>query len=101
MLVIAGRFRIDPSHRAELVAAAREIMRETQREAGCAAYEFSADLDDPAVFHLFEQWESPEALAAHFETPHMAKFRSLLPGLGVLESRVQRYEVASASPLGA
>jgi quinol monooxygenase YgiN len=99
MLVIAGRFRLDPGKRAQAIAAARELMRETRREPGCISYTFMNDLEDEAVFHIFEEWESPEALAAHFATPHMARFQQVVPSLGPSEMRVQRYEVARVGPV--
>jgi quinol monooxygenase YgiN len=99
MLVIAGRIRLDPAKRAAAIAAGSEMMRETRREAGCISYVFSADLEDEAVFHVFEEWESAAALAAHFQAPHMARFRKAAAGLGVGETRFQRYEVASVGPL--
>jgi quinol monooxygenase YgiN len=99
MIVIAGRIAIDPAHRAEAVAAARDVMAETRREPGCISYTFSADLGDQAAFHLFEEWESPEALARHFETPHMARFQAAVARLGVREMKVQRYEVSSVGPI--
>ena len=99
MLVVAGSVRIDPARREEALRAALEMMEATRREAGCRAYTLSADLADPGRFHLFEEWDSPEALAAHFATPHMARFQQALGGLGVRELAVQRYEVASVGPL--
>jgi quinol monooxygenase YgiN len=99
MLVIAGHFRIDAARKPAAEVAAREMMRATRREAGCLAYVFSCDLDEPEVFHLFEAWESPAALEAHFRTPHMAAFQSAVAGFGVKESKIERYEVASVGPV--
>ena len=100
MLVIAGRIRLDPAKRSDAIAAAREMMTDTHREDGCISYTFSADLSDEGVFHVFEEWESQEALDAHFKTPHMALFQGLMPGFGLKEMKVQRYEVSSVGPLG-
>ena len=100
MLVIAGTLHIDPEKRDSAIAAAVEMMDATRREAGCAAYTFSADVQDPGAFHLFEQWESQAALDAHFASPHMAKFQGLVGGFGVRGMKVQRYEIASVGPLG-
>jgi quinol monooxygenase YgiN len=99
MIVIAGMIRIDPARRDAAVAAALEIMTETQKEEGCISYAFSADLADPGCFRIFEEWKSPEALAAHFTTPHMARFQSVIPSLGVRDVKIQRYEVSSVGPL--
>jgi len=99
MIVIAGTINIDPTHRDKAVAAAVEVMQATRQEKGCISYAFSLDLSDPGCFHLFEEWESPEALATHFGTPHMARFQSVMPTLGVRGMAIQRYEVSTVGPL--
>jgi quinol monooxygenase YgiN len=99
MIVIAGHVALDPVQREKAVAAASEMMRETRKERGCISYTFSADLEEPGRFLLFEEWESDDALRAHFAAPHMARFRQAVGGLGVREMKVQRYEVAKVGPL--
>jgi quinol monooxygenase YgiN len=99
MIVIAGHVALDPAQHEKAVAAAREMMRETRRERGCISYTFSADLEEPGRFRIFEEWESDEALRAHFTAPHMASFQKAVGGLGVREMKVQRYEVSKVGPL--
>ncbi len=99
MLVIAGHIRLDPAKRSEALAAAVVMMEATRKEEGCQAYTFSVDLEDDGVFHIFEQWESPEALDAHFQTAHMADFQKAMPGFGIREMAVQRYEISKVGPL--
>ena len=99
MIVIAGQVSIDPSRREAAEAAAREMMAETRKEAGCVSYAFSADLETPGRYRIFEEWENDAALRAHFASPHMARFQRALGGLGVREMAVQRYEVAAVGPL--
>ena len=99
MLVIAGHIRLDPAKREAAVAAARAVTEATRREAGCISYGFSADLSDPGLFYVFEEWESQAALDAHFKTPHMADFQRAMGGFGIRGVKIQRYEVASVKPL--
>lgn len=99
MLIIAGKFRIDPTQRDAAVAAASEMMAETQKEAGCHAYTFSADFSDPARFYLFERWESQSALEAHFTAPHMARFQAALAKFGVRDFEVQKYTISAVGPV--
>jgi len=40
-------------------------------EAGCLRYDLHAVEGEPDRFVLLEEWESPEHLAAHVESPHM------------------------------
>ena len=99
MIVIAGQVALDPAQHGNAVAAACEMMRETRRESGCISYTFSADLEEPGRFRIFEEWESDDALRAHFASPHMARFQKAVGGLGVREMKVQRYDVAKVGPI--
>ena len=99
MLIIAGEIRIDPNARDRAVAAVQEMMAATRQEEGCVTYVFSADLDDPDLFRLFEEWESAAALEAHFEAPHMAEFQAKMNDFGVSHRVIHRYDVASVSLL--
>jgi quinol monooxygenase YgiN len=99
VIVIAGHFVLDPAKREAAIAAAREMQAETRKEAGCISYTFTADLEQPGGFRVFEEWESEAALRAHFQAPHMAKFQQAVGGLGVREMKVQRYEVSKVGPV--
>lgn len=95
-LVISGTIVIDPAR----VERARELVAPltvaTRAEAGCLAYGFHADLDEPGTFHLYEEWESAEANAAHSASPHLAAFMDAIGELDVRRARLDRYEVARA-----
>lgn len=96
MIVIAGSVPVRPERRADAVRIALEMAAATRAEAGCVAYTFSADLADPNVIHIFEEWETADALAAHFQAPHMARFQAALPDFLAGAPVLKRYEVASA-----
>lgn len=100
MLVIAGTISLDPEKRDAAIKAAVEMMEATRQEPGCISYTFSADLSEPGDFRIFEEWESQDALDAHFKAPHMAKFQGEMGAFGVRGMKVQRYEIASVGPLG-
>jgi quinol monooxygenase YgiN len=99
MIVIAGQIQLDPAKREPAIAAAREMMEETRKEEGCISYTFSADLDDPGRFRIFEEWQDDAALGAHFGSPHMARFQQAMGGFGIREMAVQRYEVSKVGPI--
>lgn len=100
MIVIAGSVRIRPDARERAVTVALEMAAATRRESGCRAYRFSADLADPTVFYVHEEWDDDAALARHFATPHMATFRAALPGLVGGPAEITRFEVSASGPLG-
>lgn len=99
MLVIAGRILLDSAKRESAIAAAMEMMQETRKESGCKSYEMSAELSDPGAFRIFEEWESEEALRAHFKAPHVARFQAAMAGFGVRGMEIQKYQIASVGPL--
>ena len=99
MIVIAGHIRLDPSKLADTIAAARAVMEETRKEAGCISYTFSSDLLEEGLIHVFEEWASQEALDGHFTAPHMKVFQVAAAGLGVREMNIQRYDVSAVAPL--
>jgi len=100
MIVIAATARIRPEARAKAERAARAMAAASRREAGCVAYRFGADLEDPAVLHVFEEWESQDALARHFQTEHMRVFQAQLAEILAEAPAIRRYVVESAGPLG-
>ena len=99
MIVIAGTARLHPSEQEEAVRAGSVMAAASRAEAGCADYRFAIDIDDPHVVHLFEQWESADALDAHFATPHFAAFAEVITRAVDGTAGFTRYEVASAGPL--
>jgi quinol monooxygenase YgiN len=100
MIVISGTARIRTELKAEARDAALEMARLSSAEPGCAVYELSELLGDPFTFRVFEQWESAEALATHFATPHFLAFSKALPGFLAAAPVFMRYQVASAAALG-
>ena len=99
MIVVAGEIGIDPADAAKAKAAALEMAAATRGEEGCLRYAFWADLERPGRFHVYEEWESADALAAHFQTPHMARFREALGGLRVLSRDVRKFETGAPEAL--
>jgi len=95
MIVIAGRVRIKLELRQEALALARQISAQSEAEDGCLSYRFYADLDDAAVFLIFEEWRDEAALAAHFKTPHLIAFQQHLPRLLAAPPTITKYTVSA------
>jgi quinol monooxygenase YgiN len=99
MIVIAGSVKVKPEGREQALAAAVRMMEATRAEPGCRAYRFSTDLVEPTLVHLFEEWESAEALAQHFASPHMAEFQRVLPEVLAGGLDLRRYTVTSVDAM--
>lgn len=96
MLVVAGKIPVQADKVEEAKAAATIMAQATQQEEGCLEYHFYSNVEDPTTFLVFERWESDEALAAHFKTPHMAEFRQKLPDLVAGAGEIYKYYVSSS-----
>jgi quinol monooxygenase YgiN len=99
MIVIAAALALDPANVDDFLAVVRPLVVETLKEDGCVDYGFWRDLDEPNAFHIFEEWESEEALTAHSTTPHIKTFRRAIRDLGVTRMDIYRYEATSKTKL--
>ncbi|CAB4769705.1 MAG: antibiotic biosynthesis monooxygenase [Actinobacteria bacterium] len=100
MIVISGRMRFDPAHRDHALAEIAPVVAATATEEGNVHYRYYADLEDPNVLLLFEEWRDDEALQAHFAQPYVLSFLEQLPTLGMVEASVHRYDVSTKSLMG-
>lgn len=97
--MVAGRITVKPERREEAIRLALEVAVATRAEAGCRSYRFYADLEDPAVFFVFEEWRDAAALEAHFKTPHLVRFLEQVSGVTAAPPEITRYEIASSAPM--
>jgi quinol monooxygenase YgiN len=81
MLIIEGWLKLAPGEFDKVADAARAMVAETLREAGCLTYSFARDINDPDLIRIAERWESQEALAAHGQSAHMATFNRAMGGV--------------------
>ncbi len=84
MIHVIATIRLAPGTRDAFLAEFHKLVPHVLAEAGCLAYAPAVDEptelavqelagDDTVV--VVEQWESPAALAAHSQAPHMADYR--------------------------
>lgn len=99
MLVIAGYAFVKEDKLEEAIPIIAKMSIASEAEAGCISYKFSRDIHDPTKFFLFEEWESLAALEEHFQTPHMAEFRTHLPNLLASEMVIKRYSVSDIADM--
>lgn len=100
-IVIIGHFDLHADDMAQAQEIVQAMTRDTRQEAGCRHYAFAVDVLKPNRLQLSEHWDSEAALAAHFQTPHMASFRAAVGKLRVEGTAVKRYEVSKVEDLKA
>lgn len=100
MLIILAKGVIRPDRRDAFIAAAREQIAETRKEAGCISYDFFESQTEPNTFVFNERWKSQEAIDFHFQTEHIKKFMGVLPSCVAEPPVIEVVEVAKIGPLG-
>ncbi|MGH9044338.1 MAG: putative quinol monooxygenase [Acidimicrobiales bacterium] len=98
MLIVAGRFEVEPEEREAFIEQRHDLMNHSRAEKGCHAYVFCADPIEPGRVILFERWESQEDLSAHLEA--MATRGGPPSDIQPKSAEIARYEVSEAGPLG-
>ena len=75
MLIVHVHVRVRPEAVEQFTAATLENARNSVQEAGIARFDVLQQPDDPTRFVLVEAYRTPEAPAAHKQTPHYARWR--------------------------
>ena len=99
MIVLDVKFNLKEGCQDEAVAAMKIVAAETLKENGCAEYRFALPINDGDPIVLFEEWESQDALNAHFETEHLATFRARMKEVLSEPAVIRRYVVSEAGSL--
>ena len=75
MLVVLVHVHVKPECVEAFRAATAENARCSRREPGIARFDILQQSDDPTRFVLIEAYRTPEATAAHKDTPHYISWR--------------------------
>ena len=81
MIVLDVKFNLKDGCLDEAVAAMKLVAAEVLKEQGCAEYRFALPMSEGLPIVLFEEWESQDALNAHFKTSHLGEFRGKMEKL--------------------
>ena len=95
MIAVIGTFRFPAMALAEARPLMRMVIQATLAEPGCRAYSYAEDVTEPGLFHVMEQWDSREALSAHFETAHMKLWTEQRAALGFCDRDISVHELGA------
>ncbi|NLF92433.1 MAG: antibiotic biosynthesis monooxygenase [Oligosphaeraceae bacterium] len=87
MIHVVARMEIKEGQLESFLALLQDLVPTVRAEDGCIRYEVCLDAKvaigappNPQALTILETWESPEHLAAHLASPHMAAFRNAAAG---------------------
>jgi len=98
-LLIAGTVRVPPQNLERFQPHMQAMLTASRAEDGCLEYSYALDVAEPGLVRIFEAWRDQAALDAHFQTPHMAVWRSHWPEFGVSDRSLSLYEIAAERAL--
>lgn len=75
MIYLIAKLKTKPGSMDAIRKAVAPCLEATRKEPGCLSYDLFQNTEDPDSLVFVEKWESREALAAHFETPHLIAWR--------------------------
>ena len=99
MLIVSGTISMEPSGHDAAVELIRPLVEATLAEPGNVSYGFWADLSTPGVFHVYEEWESDEAMGEHMASEHMANFLVGMGSLPITGTELTQHRVSESSRL--
>ena len=76
MQILMVEVQIKPDKKQEFLAAIKENAERCEKdEEGCLRFDILADNEDPNKYYYYEVYRNPEAVQAHFQTPHFLQYR--------------------------
>lgn len=98
-IIIAGILEFDPAVAEQTIVTARAHIAGACAEKGCVHYAWTLNPLDPGKVHVFEEWETPEDLAAHFADHWYADMGAHLHAAGLKGATVKKYRVGLSEPV--
>lgn len=98
-IIVAGwlRFAGDAELCADIIRSGADHIAASREEEGCVAYNWAVDPLAPGLMHVYEEWESEQALLNHFRdssytamSDHLGKYE--MTGFDVLLYSVKGVE---------
>jgi len=98
-IAISGYIKVPAEKREQLLLEGRPYIEASRLEPGCVSYRWSADLSEPGIIYVFEQWVDEASLRNHFKcSPYQDTLKMFEAG-GILESDVYKYRVDLFEPV--
>jgi quinol monooxygenase YgiN len=99
MLIVTGSLVARQDSFDQLRAEALEHVRRSRGEPGCLSHAVHVDCENPLRLVFIEEWESREALLAHFAMPESRGFVKAARGLAAEASPIAMFEAARIEKL--
>lgn len=99
MIVLQATIPVASDSREEMIEAATELAEQSRAEEGTIDYRFTADIEEPNVFRVFEQYEDEAAMNAHMESEHFETFQDQISEWVNGDVELVRFDVESTTQM--
>ncbi len=99
MLIVSGIITMEPEGVDQAVALVGPLVEATLAEEGNVTYGFWADVTQPGVFRVYEEWADEDALNTHMVSQHMADFITGMATLPITGTDLSKHVVSESSKL--
>jgi quinol monooxygenase YgiN len=96
LVIVHGSVDVKPEHWEELMRLCLEHVERSRQEPGCISHAVHVDAEDPNRLVFFEEWESMEALEAHFRVPTSITFVEQAEELAAGKPEIRIFESIEA-----
>jgi quinol monooxygenase YgiN len=100
MLIVHVHVHVKPESVADFRQATIENARSSVQEPGIARFDVVQQQEDTTRFLLIEVYRTPDAAAAHKETPHYAKWRDAVAAMMAEPRQSVKYGAVFPDPQG-
>lgn len=98
-ILIQAVIDIDPKKRGDALAGGRSWIEGALTQPGCLAYAWTLDPHVATRIHVFEEWDSEAALAAHLAGPQYRGMLGHIGAFGVRASSSRKFAVSQEGPV--
>ena len=92
LVIVHGSIEVEPEHWEELMRLCLEHVERSRQEPGCISHAVHVDAEDPNRLVFFEEWETMEALQAHFQVPASIDFVQQAEALAAGKPSIRIFE---------
>jgi len=93
MIAVIGHMRFPAENMAALLPHVQQLVRQTNANDGCIAYDVGQDVLDPGLLRFSEVWPDQESFTRHTTAPHIALWRQACQDQGIIDRSFAVYEV--------
>ena len=92
MILVMGRYNIDPEQREAFLTFARQMVAQERQQPGCLAFDIFEDVTTANAFLMLEQWENEDVLDAHTNSEDFERSDAALNEFTVGEPSWDEYQ---------